>query len=483
MNRAGRDIAFLSAAELAARLRSGELTARVLLDHYLARIARLNEKVNAVVTLDAEQARARADALDGADRNGALAGLPFTIKDSLETAGLRTTCGAPQWSKHLPSRNADAVQLLVDAGAIVFGKTNVPIYTTDLQAYNTLFGATSNPWDATRTAGGSSGGAAASVACGFTAFELGSDIGGSIRTPAHFCGVYGHKPSYGIVPYRGHIPPPPGALASPDLSVIGPLARSADDLELVLGTIAAPDALRAGAWRLDLPRARSASLPEYRVAVWFDDPAFPLDDRMRTVLEAAVDRLAASGVRLVRAQTGISMEALFDDYLRLLWSVTTSHLSARALARLVEEGKAHAEDSWQAKLVRYATLPQRDWLAADERRQRLRVRLREFFSGCDVLLMPVNPVTAIAHDHGDDLMARTIRVNSESRWYWEQLGWIAPATMAYLPATVAPAGLAADGLPVGIQIVGDYLQDRTTIDFARRIAEIVGGFTPPPGFD
>jgi amidase len=201
------------------------------------------------------------------------------------------------------------------------------------------------------------------------------------------------------------------------------------------------------------------------------------------VLENAVDRLAAAGARVVRAQTGISLEALFDDYLRLLWSVTTAHLSARALERLVEEGRAHAGDSWQRKLARYATLPQREWLAADERRQRLRIRLREFFAGCDVLLMPVNPVTAIAHDHTDDLMGRTIRVNGNSRWYWEQLAWIAPATMAYLPATVAPAGLAADGLPVGIQIVGDYLQDRTTIDFARRLVDVLGGFTPPPGFD
>ncbi|HUF20382.1 MAG TPA: amidase [Burkholderiales bacterium] len=483
MTRAPGEIAMLGAAALAARLRTGELGARALLELYLERIERLNGKVNAVVTLDAEQALARVDVLDRAEADGALAGLPVTIKDSLETAGLRTTCGAPQWAKHVPSRNADVVQLAVDAGAVVFGKTNVPIYTTDLQSYNTLFGTTSNPWDATRTAGGSSGGAAAAVACGFTAFELGSDIGGSIRTPAHFCGIYGHKPSYGTVPGRGHIPPPPGAVAVPDLSVIGPLARRADDLELLLGTIAAPDPLRADAWRLELPPARPADVAGYRVAVWLDDPAFPLDEQVRAVLESAVDRLAAAGARVVRAQTGISLEALFDDYLRLLWSVTTAHLSARALERLVEEGRAHAEDSWQRKLARYATLPQREWLAADERRQRLRLRLREFFAGCDVLLMPVNPVTAIAHDHSDDLMGRTIRVNGNSRWYWEQLAWIAPATMAYLPATVAPAGLAANGLPVGIQIVGDYLQDRTTIDFARRLADVVGGFTPPPGFD
>lgn len=483
MSRVDGRIAQLGALELASKIRSGDLTSRALLELFLDRIDRLNPKVNAVVTLDADLARARADALDRDLPSASLHGLPVTLKDSLETAGMRTTCGAPQWAKHVPARNADAVQRAIDAGAVVFGKSNVPIYTTDLQTYNTLFGASANPWDGGRTAGGSSGGAAAAVACGFTAFEIGSDIGGSIRTPAHFCGVYGHKPSYGIVPARGHIPPPPGSLAIPDLSVIGPLARRADDLELVLDAIAGADPARARGWRLEPPPARGAKLADYRVAVWLDDAAFPLDDAVRAVLESSIDRLATAGARIVRARTGISLEALFDDYLRLLWSVTTAHLSERALQRLVEEGARHPETGWHAKLARYATLPQREWLAADERRQRLRARLHEFFGGCDVLLMPVNPVTAIVHDHSDDLMARTIRVNGEPRWYWEQLAWIAPATLAYLPATVAPVGRACDGMPVGLQIVGDFLEDRTTIDFARRMADVVGGYEPPPGFD
>jgi amidase len=207
---------FSSATELLHRLRDGEVSSRELLEGYLQRVERHNPGLSAIVTLDAERARSRADAADARSAAGdavpALHGLPGTIKDSFETANLRTTCGAPVYSKHVPAANADAVQRLEDAGGLVFGKSNVPIHAGDLRSYNVLFGATNNPWDASRTSGGSSGGAAAAVAAGLTAFELGSDIGGSIRIPAHFCGVYGHKASYGAIPLRGHIPPPPGSL-------------------------------------------------------------------------------------------------------------------------------------------------------------------------------------------------------------------------------------------------------------------------------
>mgnify|MGYP002624336285 CR=1 FL=1 len=446
---------------------------RESLETQLAHIERLNPRVNAVVTLDADHAREQACAQQsrghGPDSGRPLAGSFITVKDAFETAGMRTTCGAPQWASHVPARNADAVQRLVDAGAVVFGKTNVPIYAADLQSYNRLFGVTVNPWDATRTCGGSSGGAAAAVACGMTPFELGSDIGGSIRIPAHFCGVYGHNPSFACVPFRGHIPPPPGELAAPDMAVAGPLARSADTLEQVLRVL-------AGAQRSRLP----ATLGQCRAGVWMDDTDFPLDRPVRLALDEAMRRLAAAGARLEPVRPAPVLGEIFDCYLRLLWPVTTAHLSARAMRRVQEAGAARADDSWHAKLARYATASHHQWLAADEARARLRARFAELFEAFDVLLMPVAPVTAFPHDHGEDLMGRTILVNGEARWYWEQLAWIAPASAAYLPATVAPVGLASDGLPVGIQIVGPQYGDLTTIDYARRMAEVLDGFRAPP---
>src|SRR5882724_3684932 len=242
------DLAFASAVDLVARLRRREISSRELLDHHLERIARLNPKLNAVVTLDAERARARAAEADAAlsrdDARGALLGLPMTVKDTFETAGVCTTAGSPTLADHVPKTDATAVARLKSAGANVFGKTNTPLFAGDAQTYNEVFGTTHNPWDAAHSPGGSSGGSAAAVAAGLTPLELGSDIGGSIRNPAHYCGVYGHKPTHGIIPMRGHVPGPPGALSEVDLGVGGPLARSADDLELALDVLAGPDEAR-----------------------------------------------------------------------------------------------------------------------------------------------------------------------------------------------------------------------------------------------
>lgn len=239
------DWAHAGAARLVAALKAGEVSSRELLDLYLSRIEAADPALNAVVTLDAERARrlaAEADAdLARGEASGALHGLPITIKDTIETGGLRTTAGAPWLGGHVPDRDATAVARLKAAGAIVFGKTNCPLYGGDAQSENVVFGTTGNPWDTDRSPGGSSGGSAAALAAGQTALELGSDIGGSVRNPAHYCGVYGHKPSFGIIPTRGHIPPPPGALSPVDLAVVGPLGRSAEDLALAMDVLVGPD--------------------------------------------------------------------------------------------------------------------------------------------------------------------------------------------------------------------------------------------------
>ncbi len=398
--------------------------------------------------------------------------------------GLRTTCGAPIYSKHVPAVNADPVQRLEDAGGLVFGKTNVPIHAGDLQSYHVLFGATNNPWDASRTCGGSSGGATAAVAAGLTAFELGSDIGGSIRIPAHFCGVYGHKPSYGVIPLRGHVPPPPGSLSAPDMAVAGPIARSAEDLELLLGVLADADGPVVAGWKLVLPGPRARRLQDLRVALWPDDPALPIDDEVRAAIHQAVQALRKAGVKVDEAaRPGITLAENFDDYLRLLWPVTTAQLSDKLFARVQEAGRGADPDSVHGRLARYSSAGHREWLRLNEKREVIRARWRAFFERYDVLLCPVAPVCAFAHDHSEDLIARTIVINGKRRWYWEQLAWISLATLAYLPATAAPIGRSPGGLPVGMQIIGPYFEDRSCIEFAKLLADVAGGFEPPPGFE
>jgi len=483
------DLAFRPAVELAKLLRRREMSCRELLEHYLDRIERLNPRINAVVTLDLERARLRADAADQAlargDQVGPLHGLPMTIKDSFETAGLRTTSGAPSLAQHVPTTDATAVARLVAAGAVVFGKTNLPVFAMDVQSFNPIFGTTNNPWDVTRAPGGSSGGAAAAVAAGLTSLELGSDIGGSIRNPSHYCGVYGHKPTFGIVPQRGHIPGPPGHLTGPDINVIGPIGRSADDLEHALDVLAGPDDADGVAWRLTLPPPRRTRLADYRIAAWFDDAEFPTDVAVRARFEAAADALDRGGAKVDRrARPGFALGDAYREYVALLSAATSPGVPPKAFdARVATADRLEPSDTGLiATLVRGTVLRHRDWLAANERRTRLRAQWAEFFDNYDALLCPITPVPAIPHDHEGEFAERSITVNGERRPYADQLVWAGVIGMAYLPGTVAPVGRTPEGLPVGLQIVGPYLEDRTPIDVARRLADLIGGFEPPPGF-
>ena len=475
-----------SAAGLAATIRRKKISSRELLDIQLARINTLNGKLNAVVTLDVERARLRAEELDAAAARGEFAGplhgIPITIKDSYETAGLKSTCGADIWRDHVPITNADAVQRLVDAGAVIIGKTNTPIFAGDVQTYNELFGTTNNPWDTGRTPGGSSGGAAAAVASGMTPFELGSDIGGSIRTPAHFCGVYGHKPSYGLISLRGHIPGPPGTLAATDLSVAGPLARTVSDLDLLLDILAGPDAQQRVAWRLQLPEPRQQKLPDFRAALWFDESDCPIDVSVRSALESAVHELRKAGVRVDdKARLPIKLGDAFRTYLRLLWPLLFAGTSDDSFEQHVARAAMFGVDdkSLNAQFHRQATARHRDWLRANEARARYRAAMAEFFERYDVLLMPVTPTPAFPHDHSPNMLERVIAVNGQPRPYLDNFFWISLATLCYLPATAVPVGQ-SQKLPVGLQIVGPYLEDQTTLKFAAIVEEIVGGFKPPP---
>ena len=480
--------AHAGAARLAAALGAGEVSSRELLELYLARIDAADPALNAVVTLDAERAQRLAGEADDAAAHGRttgpLHGLPITIKDTIETEGIRTTAGAPWLAAHVPDRDATAVARLKAAGAIVFGKTNCPLYGGDAQSHNPVFGTTGNPWATDRSPGGSSGGSAAALAAGQTALELGSDIGGSVRNPAHYCGVYGHKPSFGIIPTRGHIPPPPGALSPVDLAVVGPLGRAAEDLALALDVLAGPDEADSAAWRLALPPPRGRALGEYRVAVWSADEACPIDGAVADVLSDAVDALAGAGATIdSRLRPNVTLAEAHRTYQRLLYAATTAGLANRVYSTLAARAAdlQPDDDRRSARYLRDGTARHREWLAADEERARYRLRWHEFFRDCDILLCPTVPTTAIGHDHAN-IDARTITVDGEARDYWDQIIWPGMASMAGLPATVAPVGRASDGLPVGIQIMGPYLEDASTIDFARRLAEVVGGYEAPPAF-
>jgi len=478
---------FRTATELAAALRAKQISSIELLDCYLGRIEELNPGLGAVVTLDADRARREAAEADRrlarAAEAGPLHGLPVTVKDCLETAGLRTTCGAPELAGYVPERDAEAVGRLRGAGAIVMGKTNLPAWASDCQSYNELFGTTNNPWDAARTPGGSSGGAAAAVAAGLSALELGSDLGGSLRIPAAWCGVYTLKPSFGIVPVDGHIPPPPGMPAEVDIGVVGPLARSAADLDLCLAVLAGPDPVEAAAWRLELPAAPARDVGEWRVAVWPEEPGWPVDRPVAQRLRAAVDALAAAGMCVEEARP-VDLDESLDVAQRLIQGGIAGVLPDADYAALAGRaaGLDPADQSPPARFARNIAQSARDASRARQQQYRLRAAWARFFTRYDVLLCPAMRTTAIAHDHNPDVDARMITVNGEQVPYAHQFAWVQAVGAAYLPAVVAPAGIGADGLPVGIQIVGPYLRDRVTIAFAEALAGLIGGFTPPPAY-
>jgi len=477
------ELAFLSAIEIAKQIRERRVSSREAVDYFLARVRALDPPINSVVTMDAARARTEADAADAAlacgEIRGPLHGVPMTVKDSFQTAGMRTTSGAPELSSFIPSEDAWPVARLRKVGAIIFGKTNLPIYAGDMQSYNEVFGTTNNPHDVSRTPGGSSGGSAAALACGFTPIELGSDIGGSIRLPSHMSGVTGHKPSYGIVPAHGQIPGPPGTLTLADLAVAGPMARTVEDLELGLEILAGPNRWDFCAWRLELPPPRRRALKDYRVAAWLDDPICPMEPEVRALLENAAQTLASAGVTVdYTARAEFTLEKVFATFSALLQAA----LSGGVPFDRIEKYAVATGDTPAAQAKRLQAMRHRQWLSHNERRLQMRKRCEEFFKNWDAILLPVMPCPAIPHDHSEPLASRMVIVGGEQRPYWELNAWMAPAGACYLPATVIPVGLVGNGLPVGIQIVGPYLEDRTTLDLGRHLLTMLGGCPKPAGF-
>jgi len=488
------NLSFDSAADLVKAIKRRKIRSTELLEHYIERMERFNPKINAIVATDLDNARKRSrkadDALDRGEDWGVLHGLPMTTKDSYEVKGMPCTSGSPDLKGYQPAETALVVKKLVDQGAIIFGKTNLPLFGGDLQSYNEVYGQTNNPWNLERVPGGSSGGSAAALAAGLTGLELGSDIGGSIRNPSHFCGVFGHKPTFDIVPLKGHIPPPPGTLpgkytSSTDLLVGGPMARSAKDLVLVMDLITAPKCPLDRAWKINLPPARGKSLADFKIGVWLDDQTYPTDANVLDCLQKAVDELAKAGARIEYKRPDIDFAQSHAVFTQLLQSATSAGLPDKVFDRMLGKAtnlspEAHGD---RALSVRGIALLHRDWIRLNYVRTRVRETWANFFKTYDILLCPAVPVTAFPHDHTADFFARKLKVNGEARSYFDTtIAWAGLTGLAYLPSTIAPVGTARDGLPVGLQIVAPYLEDRTSLHFAGLVEKVIGGFIPPPEF-
>ncbi|MEP7045153.1 MAG: amidase family protein [Ilumatobacteraceae bacterium] len=455
------DPALWTTTEQADAIRRGDLGSVELLDAHLARIERLDPAVNAVCTLAVEPARERAVAADEATSKGEswgpLHGISITVKDAIATEGIRSTGGSPALFDNVPQHDATVVSAVRNAGAIVFGKTNVPLWSGDFQTFNEMFGTTNNPWDLGRVPGGSSGGAAAAVACGMTSFEIGTDIGGSVRVPSAFCGVFGHKPSFGVIPTLGYLDEPTGGLTESDVNVFGPIARSAEDLALLFGLLAGPTPERAVGWKLDLPAADVTDLRSLRVATWFDQASAPMDHEMIDVLDAVADRLVEAGVHVDRAARP---QIDFDkSWLAGGWLIG----AAVAISDDEDRGTSHTE-----------------WLRADRERARRRLQWAAFFEDVDVLLCPVTSTPAFAHQQDGTWADRDFVVNGITVPYYTLEAWPALIGSVYLPSTSAPVGHTAAGLPVGVQVVSPYLHDRRSIAAAALISRLVDGYAVPP---
>lgn len=468
---------FASAVEMLGALQAGEVSARELVELHIKRIEKHNPAVNVIVTKNFDEAREaamRADEARAAGRDLPLTGLPITIKDQIDVAGLRTTGGTPERADHRAEEDAPNVAKLRAAGAIILGKTNVP-NSGDWQASNPLFGTTKNPWNPERTSGGSTGGAAA-VATAMSPLELGSDIGGSVRIPASYCGVLGHKPSETAMP-KGSLPNP----AVP-MTVQGPIARRADDLELALNVMAGPVAGEDIGWRLTIPQARGVRLRDFRVAVLPRLDWLPCDDETLAAQERLASQLSGIGVEVAEVMPdGFGdFRDYYRTYLALLNAIVTRGLPPDVRERAVRRLTANGDEISLAK-ARGMTATIADYIGWMEERERYRRLYRQFFRDWDILLTPVTLCPAYPHTT-ERWLDRRLDVNGEPAHYDLLSAYPSLATLPGQPATNFPVGLNRDGLPLGLQAIGPYLEDRTTIHFAGMICETFGCLQPPPGF-
>ncbi|WP_315838529.1 amidase [Bradyrhizobium prioriisuperbiae] len=480
---------FATVRDQVAALQAKTISASELLELSLSRIDKFDGKVNAIVARDFERARTAAKEADAALARGdrkPLLGVPVAIKESFNVAGLPTTWGFPWAKDFIPQEDAVLVTRLKAAGAIVVGKTNVPVTLADWQSYNDIYGTTNNPWDPARTPGGSSGGSAAALAAGYVALALGSDIGGSLRVPAHFCGIYAHKPSQTLLPGRGQVPPRAPALpVNIDLAVVGPMARSARDLTDAVDLLAGPDTVEATAYKLALQPPRAETLKGFRVLVIDTHPLLPTAASVRTALDRIAEGLDKAGAKVARQSTLLpNLRLMAQTYMTLLMSIFGADVPPNVYTSIQSAvaGIPAGTDTPAAWRGRGLVASHRDWIQADRVRTGLSAQWRALFREFDVVLCPVMPTPAFPHDHSPDQRTRTIQIDGTPHPYQDQLVWPGLATLNGLPSTAVPIGHSPEGLPIGMQIIGPYLEDRTPLRFAELIEQEFGGFTAPPGF-
>ncbi len=474
---------FASALEAANAIRTKKVSSTELTRRMFERIDRYQPQLNAFVYQMREQALAQARRADEAiarhEPLGAFHGVPFAVKESFGVKGEPDTWGIPQFKDARAEKNSAVVDHLLGAGAVLTGGTNVPVNLQDWQTYNPIYGTTNNPWDVKRTPGGSSGGSAAALAAGLTYLSVGSDIGGSLRVPAHFCGIYAHKPTLDLVSLRGHLPG--GAQEAPGfstlLAVAGPIARSARDLHAGLKVIGGPDGWAAKAWSWKMPAARKRALKDFRVGFVVDDPSARPTSDMKPVLDRALTALGRAGAQLHPGwPAGFHLPELLDNYLVLLFAFFYATAPKAAQETLLAQYPAETPPG------RGLRASHAEWQDQDFRRLGFRKQWQDYFANIDVFLTPVAFTPAFAHDHSPNMGARVIDTADGKRPYMEMLNWIATPTLTGCPATAAPIGRTAAGLPVGLQIMGPYWEDATPIEFAALLADEIGGFEAPPGY-
>lgn len=473
-----------SALSLLKMLKNGDTTSEELLEYYLDRVKQYNDKVNAIIEINEKDARKRAKEADEARKRGEswgpLHGLPITVKDVFLVKGFKIAAGTPFYKDYEVNENADVVNRLLDAGAIIYAKTNVPIWAGDWQTYNSIYGTTNNPYDFEKTCGGSSGGAAASLASGFTTLELGSDMGGSIRIPAHYCGVYGHRPTYGITSMYGHVPGDPGERAVPDLSASGALARTADDLKLLLDVILGSEYPDNKATSINLPEYNDMELKDFKVCAWLDDDYCKVSSEMKEKYQELVDILRKNGATVdCKKPEGYSLEEPYK-YMRFLSGgvVATGLTSVQsiilsvvgALLGLHKKGRLAVE--WR-EYIRGMVKGHRTWLIYDEERAKLRHEYKKLYEEYDVLLMPVAPWNAFKHQH-KSVIFRRFMIDQKKRGYLEHIPWIAIATVMGFPASSVPIGMDKENMPVNVQVVSGPYEDKKCLRFGKLLEGIYG---------
>jgi len=479
-----RGLGLLTALQAAEAIREKKISSVELTRHVFERIERFNPALNAFAYLLKDDAMARAkqadEALARGHSLGVFHGVPVNVKESFAVAGHPCTWGLPPFKDSKAPRNSVVVDRLLGAGAVLTGATNVPVNLADWQSYNPIYGTTNNPWDVKRSPGGSSGGSAAALAAGLGYLSVGSDIGGSIRVPSNFCGIYGHKPTLDLVSQSGHqpggVPTAPGF--STLLAVAGPMARSAPDLLAALRVLGGPERWDAKAWKWELPPARGHSLKEFRVGYVLDDPIAPVASDVRAALEKVIESVGRAGAKMRPGwPVGFQPSALLDTYRYLLFAFEISMSPPEAQEEQRQKFEQMAGPAAAAALTSFT-----HWQAQNLERVRFRARWQAYFEEVDVFLSPVTFTAAFPHDHSEPQSARAIATAGSPRSYMDGLNWISPATLTGCPATVAPAGRTEAGLPVGIQIMGPYWEDATTIRFADLLAQEIGGFAPPAGY-